>query len=99
MSSTFENFQRKSQQTNKWQNKLIFDQNKLQSSRINYQNKSQNAHFDDYNTKFEKDVWIFDDDQKSYDDYFAYHSDDDYYEDKSYEKILKSSLTTESENV
>jgi hypothetical protein len=52
MSSPSENFQRKSQQTNRWQNKLIFDQNK-QSSRTNYQNKSQNAYFDDYNTEFE----------------------------------------------
>jgi hypothetical protein len=69
-------------QQNQWQNK------QAQKSRINYQNKSQNIYFDDYDAHFENEL-EFEHDSS------AYYDDDDYCENRSYDEILKTSMKSE----
>jgi hypothetical protein len=80
-SSNSKNAQSKSQQS--WQNK------QFQKSRINYQNKSQRVHFDDYDSQYDENE-ISENENSA-----AYYNDDDYYENRSYEKILKTSVESE----
>jgi hypothetical protein len=79
----FENSQFKSQQF--WQNQ------QFQKSNINYQNKSQKVHFDDYDSQYDEN-WISKIEQNS----TTYYNDDVYCENRSYDEILNSSK--ESEN-
>jgi hypothetical protein len=76
-----ENAQTKSQQS--WQNK------QFQKSRINYQNKPQKAHFDDYDSQYDEND-IFENENSA-----THYNDDDYYENRSYDEILKISAESE----
>ncbi len=80
---SFENFQTKTQQ-NSWQNK------QFQKSEINYQIKSQRIYFEDYDFQYDEN-WISKLEQNS----STYYDDDDYYENKSYDEILKTSAESE----
>jgi hypothetical protein len=80
-SSNSRNAQTKSQQS--WQNK------QFQKSTINYQNKSQTVHFDDYDSQYDENE--FSENENS----AIYYNDDDYYENRSYDEILKSSAESE----
>jgi vacuolar-type H+-ATPase subunit I/STV1 len=84
--SNASNSQSKSQQV--WQSK------QFQKSKINYQNKSQEIHLDDYDSQYDEN-W----NSKLKHDSSTYYNDDDYYENKSYDEILKSSITAKLENV
>jgi hypothetical protein len=84
-SSNSENLQTNSQLF--WQNK------QFQKSRINYQNKSQKVHFDDYDSQYDEN-WTSESENLT-----TYYNDDDYYENKSYDEILKSFIAAKSENV
>jgi hypothetical protein len=83
-SSNSENAQTKSQQL--WQNK------QFQKSEINYQNKSQKEHFDDYDSQYYEN-WMIENEQNS----STYYEKDEYYENKAYDEILNTLI--ESENV
>jgi hypothetical protein len=83
--SSSRNNQIKSQQ-NQWQN------TQFQKSEINYQNKSQNAYFDENNSQYESEFELKHDS-------LAYYDDEEYYEKKFNEEDLKSSIVTKSKNI
>jgi hypothetical protein len=83
-SSNTSNSHAKSQQF--WQNK------QFQKLRINYQNKFQKIHFDEYDSQYDE-IWISKNEQNS----STYYDESEYYENKSYDETLKSS--TKSEDV
>ncbi len=80
-----ENFQTKSQQDS-WQNR------QFQKSEINYQIKSQRMHFEDYDFQYDEN-WTSKLEQNS----STYYENDEYYENRSYDEILK--ISAESENM
>jgi ribosomal protein L44E len=88
-SSISENLQTKSQQ-NSWQNK------QFQRSEINWQNKSQNAHFDDYDFAQEEHVESSENEQNLDESSSVYYDDEEYYDDRAYDEILNTSAKSEN---
>jgi hypothetical protein len=82
--SSSENSQIKSSQ-NQWQNR------QFQKFEINYQNKFQRAHFDDYDSQCDEN-WVSKSEQNS----SAFYDEDEYYEDRSYDEFLKTSAKSEN---
>jgi hypothetical protein len=65
---------------------------------MNWQIKSQNAHFDDYNIEHEELKWSSESDQNLDNDQFVFYDDEEYYENQFYEEILTFSVVMKSKD-